>query len=87
MTTPIRVLVVDDSPFIRYTISKHLATNPEMVVVGTAYDGLNALAKIPVLQPDVVALDVEMPRLDGLSTLQQIMAEQHYGAGFNGRRS
>jgi len=74
MTAPIRVLVVDDSAFMRYTIAKHLEVEGEITVVGTAYDGLDALAKVPLLTPDVLTMDVEMPRLDGLTTLQRIMA-------------
>jgi len=71
----VKVLVVDDSAFLRYTITKHLEADPEIIVVGSARDGLEALSKIPVLKPDVITLDVEMPRLDGLSALQRIMAE------------
>jgi two-component system, chemotaxis family, protein-glutamate methylesterase/glutaminase len=70
---PIRVLVVDDSAYMRFTISKGLNEAGGMVVVGTAHDGKEALELIPRLQPDVVTLDVEMPRLDGLSTLREIM--------------
>ena len=71
---PVRVLVVDDSAFMRYSISQYLNENPGIVIVGTARDGADALELIPKLDPDVVTLDVEMPRLDGLSTLRQIMA-------------
>ena len=71
---PVRVLVVDDSAFMRYSIAQHLNENPELQVIGTARDGNEALELIPKLQPDVVTLDVEMPRLDGISTLRQIMA-------------
>ena len=71
---PVRVLVVDDSAFMRYSISQYLNENPDIVIVGTARDGADALELIPRLEPDVVTLDVEMPRLDGLSTLRQIMA-------------
>jgi two-component system, chemotaxis family, protein-glutamate methylesterase/glutaminase len=73
--TPIKVLVVDDSAFMRYTITQRLAQSPEILVVGTARDGQEALEIIPSLNPDVVTLDVEMPRLDGLSTLREIMAD------------
>jgi two-component system, chemotaxis family, protein-glutamate methylesterase/glutaminase len=73
--TPIKVLVVDDSAFMRYTITQRLALSPEIQVVGTARDGQEALEVIPKLNPDVVTLDVEMPRLDGLSTLREIMAD------------
>ena len=71
----IRVLVVDDSAFMRFTITKHLNGTPGITVAGTAMDGQNALELIPKLQPDVVTLDVEMPNLDGLSTLRQIMTK------------
>jgi two-component system, chemotaxis family, protein-glutamate methylesterase/glutaminase len=70
----IKVLIVDDSTFIRYTLSQALNEINEIRVVGNARDGMEALEMIPKLQPDVITLDVEMPRLDGLSTLRQIMA-------------
>ncbi len=72
---PVRVLVVDDSAFMRHTVAKYLEVDPDITVVGSARDGLDALAKIPALKPDVVTLDVEMPRMDGLTALQRIMAE------------
>lgn len=73
-TGTIRVLVVDDSAFMRFTISKHLNEAAGMQVVASAHDGEEALALIARHQPDVVTLDVEMPRMDGLTTLRQIMA-------------
>lgn len=73
-TSPVKVLVVDDSAFMRFTITKHLNEFPGITVVGTANDGREALVKIPELKPDVVTLDVEMPNLDGLSTLREIMS-------------
>ncbi|HRV90530.1 MAG TPA: chemotaxis response regulator protein-glutamate methylesterase [Anaerolineae bacterium] len=73
MVSSIRVLIVDDSPFMRYTIAKHLEAIPDISVVGSAQNGLEALAKIPALKPDVVTLDVEMPNMDGLTALQRIM--------------
>ena len=75
LPTPVRVLVVDDSAFMRFTISKHLNETPGLIVVGTARDGREAIEMIPTLNPDVVTLDVEMPRLDGLSTLREIMTK------------
>lgn len=75
MSTPVRVLVVDDSAFMRYTIAKHLEAEGGVSVVGSAHDGLEALTKIPVLTPDVITMDVEMPRMDGLTALQRIMTE------------
>lgn len=75
MTAPIRVLVVDDSAFMRYTIAKHLENDGGISVVGSARDGVDALTKVSVLSPDVITMDVEMPRMDGLTALQRIMAE------------
>jgi two-component system, chemotaxis family, protein-glutamate methylesterase/glutaminase len=72
---PIKVLVVDDSAFMRYSISQYLGTHSELQIIGTARDGQEALELIPKLKPDVVTLDVEMPHLDGLSTLRRIMSE------------
>jgi two-component system chemotaxis response regulator CheB len=71
---PIRVLVVDDSPFMRKALERMLQA-PDIEVVGSARDGLDALDKIRALNPDIVTLDVEMPRLDGLGCLKRIMAE------------
>lgn len=71
----VRVLVVDDSAFMRYTISHHLSTQADMEVVGLASDGVEGVEQVEALRPDVVTLDVEMPRLDGLSALRQIMAK------------
>jgi two-component system chemotaxis response regulator CheB len=71
---PIRVLIVDDSPFMRKALERMLQA-PDILVVGSARDGQDALEKIPQLNPDIVTLDVEMPRLDGLGCLKRIMAE------------
>ncbi|MHB0877688.1 MAG: protein-glutamate methylesterase/protein-glutamine glutaminase [Anaerolineae bacterium] len=71
----VRVLVVDDSAFMRYTISHHLSSQADMEVVGLASDGIEGVEQVEALRPDVVTLDVEMPRLDGLSALRQIMAK------------
>lgn len=70
---PIRVLVVDDSAFMRKILTNILAEGRGVQVVGTARDGLDALEEIPKLRPDVVTLDVEMPRMDGISALKEIM--------------
>ena len=72
---PIRVLVVDDSAFMRLTITRYLSDSPGIQVVGSARDGQEALDLIPRLKPDVITLDVEMPRMDGLSALKVIMSE------------
>jgi len=71
----IRVLIVDDSPFMRKALERMLVEAEDIEVVGIARDGLDALAKIPQLKPDIVTLDVEMPRMDGLSCLKRIMVE------------
>ena len=72
---PIRVLIVDDSPLVRRAIERLLDADPGVSVVGTAADGLEALAKVRALHPDVVTLDVLMPRLDGLKVLACLMRE------------
>ncbi|WP_226034928.1 protein-glutamate methylesterase/protein-glutamine glutaminase [Aquibacillus saliphilus] len=71
----IKVLVVDDSAFMRKMISDILNSNPGIIVVGTARNGEDALIKIMEVSPDVITLDVEMPIMDGISTLKQIMLE------------
>lgn len=68
----IRVLVVDDSVVVRRLVSDVLAADPRIEVVGTAANGKVALAKIPQLNPDLVTLDVEMPVMDGLETLEHL---------------
>lgn len=71
----IRVLVVDDSATVRAVLARQLDADPALEVVGRAADGLEALELIAALRPDVVTLDIEMPRLDGLGTLERIMTE------------
>jgi two-component system, chemotaxis family, protein-glutamate methylesterase/glutaminase len=73
MSARIRVLVVDDSALMRKLIPAVLARDPSIEVVGTAMDGSFALKKIEELHPDVVTLDLEMPRMDGMETLRLIM--------------
>ena len=71
---PIRVLVVDDSAFMRRVVREAIAAQPDMEVAGVAINGLDALVKVEQLQPDVVTLDVEMPEMDGLTALRHLMA-------------
>ena len=70
----IRVLVVEDSALMRRIIGDIITEHDELELVATARDGLDALKKIESVQLDVVTLDLEMPRLDGLQTLRKIMA-------------
>lgn len=69
----IKVLVVDDSALVRRVLSEELARDPEIEVVGTAPDPYVARDKILSLTPDVLTLDIEMPRMDGLSFLRKLM--------------
>lgn len=69
----IRVLVVDDSTFMRMSIVDMLQKDPEIKVVDTARDGVDALEKAAKLDVDVITMDVEMPRLNGLETLKRLM--------------
>ena len=71
----IKILVVDDSPFMRKSLQKMLEDAPDLHVVATARDGIDALEKIQEYQPDIVTLDIEMPRMDGLTCLRKIMAD------------
>ncbi|MDH5832635.1 protein-glutamate methylesterase/protein-glutamine glutaminase [Luteimonas kalidii] len=70
---PIRVLVVDDSALVRALMSELLGDDPGIEVVGTAADPYIAREKIKQLSPDVLTLDVEMPRMDGLTFLRNLM--------------
>src|SRR5258708_8782705 len=73
MRKPVRVLVVDDSALMRKLIPQLLQGVGSIEVVGTAMDGLLGLKKIGELHPDVVTLDLEMPRMDGLEMLREIV--------------
>jgi two-component system chemotaxis response regulator CheB len=68
-----RVIVVDDSQVMRELIAQFVNGQPDMVVAGTAQDPYDAREKIKALSPDVVLLDIEMPRMDGLTFLEKIM--------------
>lgn len=70
---PIKVLVVDDSAFMRKAITSMISSDPGLTVVGTARDGIEAIEQVLKLKPDVVTLDVEMPRMSGLETLRVLM--------------
>ena len=63
----VRVLIVDDSAFVRRTLRTLLLSSREIEVVGTAVDGNEGLRQVEALEPDVITLDLEMPRLDGFA--------------------
>ncbi len=75
MASVIRVLIVDDSALVRNILSQGLAQDPNIEVVGTAADPYAARDKIVELQPDVLTLDVEMPRMDGVAFLRKLMPQ------------
>lgn len=68
----IKVLVIDDSAVVRQTMTQILSSDPEIEVIGTASDPVFAAKKIQLERPDVITLDVEMPRMDGLTFLRRI---------------
>lgn len=70
---PLRVLVVDDSAFMRRAIERMLTANPGITVVGHAADGIEAVKQSFTLRPDVITMDVEMPRMDGVTAVGEIM--------------
>lgn len=70
---PIRVLIVDDSALVRQVLTEILSSDPDLEVVGAAQDPHIAREKIKQLQPDVMTLDVEMPRMDGITFLSNVM--------------
>ncbi len=71
----IRVMVVDDSALMRKLISEILMKDPDLEVVSTAMDGVFALKKIPLSRPQVITMDIDMPRMDGLTALRHIVSE------------
>lgn len=73
MSDPVRVLVVDDSALMRKLIPQVIERDTDIQVVGTAMDGEFALKKMDELKPDVVTLDLDMPRMDGMETLRLIV--------------
>ncbi len=72
---PIRVLVVDDSFFSRKRLVEMLSSDPQIQIIDTAQDGLEAIKKVAEFKPDVVTLDIEMAKMDGLTALGHIMEE------------
>jgi two-component system chemotaxis response regulator CheB len=70
----VNVLIVDDSAFMRNTLAGMISSDPDINVIGIARDGIEAIEKVAELKPDIVTLDVEMPRMDGIEALRHIMA-------------
>ena len=75
MKDRIKVLIVDDSPVVRQAMATVLMADPEIEVIGTAIDPYQAVQLMREIAPDVITLDIEMPRMDGLTFLQRIMAQ------------
>ncbi len=73
MKKPIKVLIIDDSALVRQVLTKILSDQPDIEVVAACIDPLYAREKIKALKPDVITLDIEMPRMDGLSFLDKLM--------------
>jgi two-component system chemotaxis response regulator CheB len=73
MRSPYKVLIVDDSSLMRQLLTQILSSDPELEVIGTAGDPFVAREKIKSLNPDVLTLDIEMPRMDGLTFLEKLM--------------
>ena len=76
MSEPIRILVVDDHPVVRDGLAAMLNTQSDFEVVGEASDGEEALRKVAERDPDVLLLDLEMPGVDGIETLQRLKEEK-----------
>lgn len=73
--TPIKVLLVEDSPVALGLYKKLLESSPEIQVVGTALDGNQAMTMIPKVQPQVICTDLQMPGMDGFELIKQVMAK------------
>ena len=76
MPKKIRVLIVDDSAVVRQTLAEVLGSDPEIEVLATASDPFVAAKRIQAEVPDVITLDVEMPRMDGITFLRKLMAQR-----------
>jgi two-component system, NarL family, response regulator LiaR len=74
--TKIRVLIVEDDPMMQLGLEQSLANAPGITVVGQAEDGYRAVEAAAKLQPDIIVMDIGLPRMDGIAATQQIKAEQ-----------
>ena len=75
MAEKIKVMIVDDSALVRQVVAQALATDPGIEVIGSASDPIFALQKMKSSWPDVLVIDIEMPRMDGITFLKKVMAE------------
>src|SRR5579864_4021339 len=73
---PLKVMVVDDSVVVRGMISRWISSEPDMVVAASLRTGLDAVNQLERVNPDVAVLDIEMPELDGISALPQLLAKK-----------
>src|ERR1700757_4849254 len=73
---PVRVMIVDDSAFYRQGIIGMLKSSDCVEVAGSVSDGSEAIKSLPSLRPDVITLDLDMPRMDGFTFLRWLMANQ-----------
>ena len=76
MADKIKVMIVDDSAVVRQVVAQALAADPGIEVIGTASDPLFALERMRTIWPDILIIDIEMPRMDGITFLKKIMAER-----------
>jgi DNA-binding NarL/FixJ family response regulator len=74
MTNPVRVLIVDDDPLVRASLTTILGSSPDVVAVGEAADGTEVVAAVAAVGPDVVLMDIRMPGLDGLAATELVRA-------------
>ena len=77
MTVPIRVLIVDDDALVRSGLTTMLSGAPQIEVVGEASDGRGVLPAVDLHHPDVVLMDIRMPRLDGIAATRLLSAQPH----------
>jgi two-component system chemotaxis response regulator CheB len=75
MPDKVKVLIVDDSAYMRVVLKDIIESDPDIEVIASAKDGVEAVEKARTLSPDVVLLDIQMPRMDGLATLRRIMRD------------
>ncbi|PWJ27157.1 LuxR family two component transcriptional regulator [Branchiibius hedensis] len=74
--SPVRIVLVDDDPMVRTALGMILGGDPSLQVVGEAADGQEALEVVAALDPDVVLMDIRMPRMDGLTATQELLRRQ-----------